>query len=74
MLKCGDTYFFMWSMGNWGDGSYCVKAAASKSPEGPFSEPFTVVERDGVVEMCIRDRRGTLRSESTVPQEGCRPS
>ena len=49
ILKCGDTYFFMWSMGNWGDGSYCVKAAASKSPEGPFSESFTVVERDGMI-------------------------
>ena len=49
MLKCGETYFFMWSLGNWTDGSYRVNAAKGQSPLGPFSEPFTVVERDGVV-------------------------
>lgn len=49
MLKCGKAYFFMWSLGNWGDGSYRVNAARSDSPLGPFSEPHTVVERDGVI-------------------------
>lgn len=49
MLKYGSTYFFMWSSGCWEDGSYCVHAAASESPFGPFSEPFTVIERDGVI-------------------------
>lgn len=51
MLKKGDTYFFMWSKGNWGDGTYSVCYAASKSPSGGFDEPHTILQRqDGVAE------------------------
>lgn len=51
MLKKGDTYFFMWSKGNWGDGTYSVCYAASKSPIGGFDEPHTILQRqDGVAE------------------------
>lgn len=49
MIKCKDTYLFTWSSGGWTNGTYHVNAAVSKSPLGPFENPTTVVERDGVV-------------------------
>lgn len=51
MLKKGDTYFFMWSKGNWTDGSYSVCYATSKSPLSGFTEPKTILQRqDGIAE------------------------
>ena len=37
MLKRGGKYHFMYSVGNWTDGSYGVCTAVSDSPEGPFT-------------------------------------
>jgi beta-xylosidase len=49
MLNCGASYFFIWSLGDWTNGSYRVKAAAAASPLGPFGEPFTLLEGDGAI-------------------------
>ena len=49
MLKRDGVYYFMWSSGNWGDGSYRVSYSASKSPLGPFDEPHVILSRDGEI-------------------------
>lgn len=36
MIKRKGTYYFMWSEGSWGDSTYGVAYAKSKSPLGPF--------------------------------------
>jgi len=37
MVKKDGWYYFMWSTGNYGDDSYAVLYASSKSPAGPFA-------------------------------------
>lgn len=37
LVKIGDTYTLMYSSGNWGNDTYCVKTAISKSLYGPFT-------------------------------------
>ncbi len=41
-----DKYYFMWSEGNWGDGSYKVAYAIAKNATGPFKRIGTVLETD----------------------------
>ena len=43
MFKRNGTYYFMWSEGNWGDDTYNVAYAISKSPLGPFNREGTVL-------------------------------
>lgn len=51
MLKKEGKYFFMWSSGNWGDGSYRVSYAVSDSPVGGFSDPHVILSRqEGLAE------------------------
>lgn len=49
MLKKGDTYFFMWSEGNWTDESYCVSYSVGKSPLGGFLEGKSILRRQDLV-------------------------
>lgn len=44
MLKHDDNYYFMWSSGGWGDGSYRVNYCSAKSPLGPFEENTTILQ------------------------------
>ncbi|TDQ43015.1 glycosyl hydrolase family 43 [Aureibacillus halotolerans] len=45
MLKKDGLYYFMWSMGNWTDGSYSVGYGVSESPFGPFENKGTVIQK-----------------------------
>lgn len=49
MLKRGDTYYYMWSEGSWGDSSYGVAYARSKSPLGPFKREAKILQTDPAV-------------------------
>ncbi|MCF0175321.1 MAG: family 43 glycosylhydrolase [Bacteroidales bacterium] len=46
MLKRDGTYYFMWSEGGWGDGSYCVAYAMADSPFGPFNRIGKILQSD----------------------------
>jgi len=46
MLKRNGTYYYMWSEGSWGDSSYGVAYARSKSPTGPFVREAKILESD----------------------------
>ena len=46
MFQRDGTYYFMWSEGGWGDGSYHVAYAMADSPTGPFKRIGTVLESD----------------------------
>lgn len=46
MLKKDGKYYFMWSLGNWTDGSYMVNYSVSDSPLGEFKNPKTILKRD----------------------------
>lgn len=51
MIKRNDTYFFMWSEGDWVNGTYHVNYCVSKSPYGPFEQKSTILEKqEGVAE------------------------
>lgn len=51
MIKKDSTYFFMWSEGDWVDGTYHVCYCASGSPFGPFENRTVILERqEGVAE------------------------
>lgn len=51
MIKKEGIYYFMWSSGNWGDGSYRVSYATSNSPLGPFENPSVILQRqEGLAE------------------------
>lgn len=41
-----NTYYFMWSEGNWGNSSYRVAYAMADSPFGPFERAGTILEQD----------------------------
>ena len=44
VMKLGEKYHLMYSSGNWGNGTYCVKCAESDSPYGPFVYYDTVLK------------------------------
>ncbi len=46
MFKRNGTYYFMWSEGNWTDGSYKVVYAMSDKATGPFRPIGTVLDSD----------------------------
>jgi len=46
MFLRNEKYYFMWSEGNWGDGSYKVAYATAERPTGPFDRVGTVLESD----------------------------
>lgn len=51
MLKKEDTYYFMWSEGDWVDGTYHVCYSSAKSPFGPFETANTILEKkEGIAE------------------------
>lgn len=51
MLKKDAEYFFMWSEGDWVDGTYQVSYCKAQSPLGPFEERTTILEKqDGVAD------------------------
>lgn len=43
MMKRGGKYYFMWSSGGWGDGSYRVNTCISDKPWGPFTTAYTIL-------------------------------
>ena len=45
MIKKDGYYYFMWSAGNWTNGTYCVQYGLSKSPIGPFENKATILKR-----------------------------
>ncbi|KAE8149530.1 glycosyl hydrolase [Aspergillus avenaceus] len=50
MLKRGGVYYFMFSVGGWGDDSYGVSYVTGTSPMGPFSTtPTKILQGDNVV-------------------------
>jgi len=49
MLKRNGEYYFMWSEGGWGDSSYGVAYARSKSPTGPFVRIGKILGTDPAV-------------------------
>ena len=49
MLKRKGVYYFMWSEGDWGDASYGVAYAMSKSPTGPFVRAGKILSTDPAI-------------------------
>jgi beta-xylosidase len=49
MLKRNGEYVFMWSEGGWGNSSYGVAYARSKSPTGPFTRIAKILGTDPAV-------------------------
>ncbi|MEC0268999.1 glycoside hydrolase family 43 protein [Paenibacillus anseongense] len=45
MIKNGDLYYFMWSMGSWVNGTYRVAYGISDSPLGPFENKGTILQK-----------------------------
>ena len=43
MMKRGDKYYFMWSAGDWGNGTYRVNTCIANNPCGPFEEASTIL-------------------------------
>jgi len=43
MMKRGDKYYFMWSAGNWSNGTYRVNTCIADNPCGPFEEASTIL-------------------------------
>ncbi|MBM6921141.1 family 43 glycosylhydrolase [Phocea massiliensis] len=51
MLKRNGVYHFMWSEGNWGDGSYRVRTAVCETPFAVTGTPYTILSaQEGVAE------------------------
>lgn len=46
LFRRNGTYYFMWSEGNWADGSYKVVYATGPSAAGPFERVGTILESD----------------------------
>lgn len=46
LFRRADRYYFLWSEGDWGDGSYRVAYATSATPTGPFTRVGTILEKD----------------------------
>lgn len=49
LFRRGELYYFLWSEGDWGDGSYRVAYGTAGSPAGPFARVGTVLEKDDAV-------------------------
>lgn len=49
MLKRKGVYYFMWSEGDWGNGSYGVAYAKSQNPTGPFVRAGKILTTDAKV-------------------------
>jgi len=50
MFKRNGKYYFLWSTGGWGNGTYSVEYAIADTPLGPFvKQEGKILERDGVV-------------------------
>lgn len=47
MMKKDGLYYFMWSCGSWGDGTYRVDYSVSQSPLGAFESNGTILAKDG---------------------------
>jgi beta-xylosidase len=47
MFKRNGLYYFMWSEGNWGDGTYGVAYAIADNPLGPFNRIDCILQQDG---------------------------
>ncbi|RUT43445.1 arabinan endo-1,5-alpha-L-arabinosidase [Paenibacillus anaericanus] len=45
MIKKDGLYYFMWSMGGWTNGTYCVAYGVSDNPLGPFENKGTILEK-----------------------------
>lgn len=43
MFKRDGKYYFMWSAGGWGNGTYRVNTAVAQTPFGPFQDPRTIL-------------------------------
>ncbi len=51
MVERGGIYYFMWSSGNWANGTYRVSCANARNPLGPFVEGETILaSQPGVAE------------------------
>lgn len=48
-FRRGDQWYFLWSVGNWTDGSYAVRYGRSSSLMGPWKPEGTVLENDPTV-------------------------
>lgn len=46
MFLRNGNYYFMWSEGSWGDGTYRVAYAIAKNARGPFNRIGTILESD----------------------------
>ncbi len=46
MIKKDNTYYFMWSTGNWKKGTYKVLYSKSKNIDGPFTNPSCILKGD----------------------------
>jgi beta-xylosidase len=49
LFRRSNRYYFLWSEGNWGDGSYRVAYSIAESPAGPFTRVGTILEQDDAV-------------------------
>ena len=49
LFRREDRYYFLWSEGNWGDGSYRVAYAIAESPTGPFPRAGVILEQNDAV-------------------------
>ncbi|MCK6447167.1 MAG: glycoside hydrolase family 43 protein [Planctomycetes bacterium] len=49
LFRRGERYYFLWSEGGWGDGSYRVVYATAPTPIGPFERVGTILEKDDSV-------------------------
>ncbi|MBK7645341.1 MAG: family 43 glycosylhydrolase [Planctomycetes bacterium] len=49
LFRRGGRYYFLWSEGGWGDGTYHVAYGTSDSPTGPFARAGTILEKDEAV-------------------------
>lgn len=45
MIKKDGLYYFMWSLGGWGNGTYRVAYGVSDNPVGPFDEKGVVLQK-----------------------------
>ncbi|MCB9883276.1 MAG: family 43 glycosylhydrolase [Planctomycetes bacterium] len=46
MFRRGDTYYFLWSEGGWGNATYRVVYATASSVAGPYTRIGTILEQD----------------------------
>ena len=49
MFRKENSYYFMWSEGNWGNDTYKVAYAMSKNAAGPYKRIGTILESDKTI-------------------------